>query len=127
MLTELKTELSSVSNSIKSNVSFFDAYYAIHLFTSSNDKLISKIKNVQNLKLTQLTAHQHGHDPDDVIYNYSSYILNDIEKSVLTKGLNYALPPKKLKYENYILPFELLYRSVKDDTTICRQDLMHLR
>ena len=126
-LSELKTELSSVSNSIKSNVSFFDAYYAIHLFTSSNDKLISKIKNVQNLKLTQLTAHQHGHDPDDVIYNYSSYILNDIEKSVLTKGLNYALPPKKLKYENYILPFELLYRSVKDDTTIRRQDLMHLR
>ena len=29
---------------------------------------------------------------------------------MLIKGLNFALPPKKLKYEDYMLPFELLNR-----------------
>ena len=30
------------------------------------------------------------------------------------KGLNFALPPKKLRYEDYMLPFELLYRDIKN-------------
>ena len=33
-------------------------------------------------------------DPDKVIFNFSSYNLNDHEKSVLCKGLNFAIPPK---------------------------------
>ena len=28
------------------------------------------------------------------------------------KGLNYALPPKSLKYEDYLLNFELFFRGV---------------
>ena len=35
------------------------------------------------------------------------------------KGLNYALPPKKLKYEDYLLNFELLIRSVNSSNS-CR-------
>ena len=33
-------------------------------------------------------------DPDKVIFNFSSYNLNDHGKSVLCKGLNFAIPPK---------------------------------
>ena len=53
------------------------------------------------------------HDPDQVIYNFSSHILSDNEKSLLSKGLNFSLPPKKLKFDNYLLPFEVLYRDIK--------------
>ena len=53
------------------------------------------------------------HDPDKVIFNYSTYDLSDGEKNVLAKGLNFAIPPKKLNYADYFTPFELLFRDVK--------------
>ena len=37
-----------------------------------------------------------AHNPDKVIFNYSSYKLSDIEKKVLVWGLNFALPPVNL-------------------------------
>ena len=53
------------------------------------------------------------HDPDKVIFNYSSYKLSDLEKRLLAKGLNYALPPIKLNYGDYMTPFELFYREIR--------------
>ena len=38
--------------------------------------------------------------------NHLSYQLSDIEKNVLAKGLNFALPPKKLNYTDYLRPYE---------------------
>ena len=52
---------------------------------------------------------QTSHDPDKVIFNYSSHVLNESKKSLVCKGLNFAIPPKALEYANYLLPFELLY------------------
>ena len=52
------------------------------------------------------------HDPDKVIFNYASYKLSDLEKRLLAKGLNYALPPIKLNYGDYMTPFELFYREI---------------
>jgi putative heme iron utilization protein len=36
-----------------------------------------------------------------------------LEESVLVKGLNHSIPPRKLNYADYCLPFELLFRSIK--------------
>ena len=47
-------------------------------------------------------------------FNYSSYTLSKSENSLLCKGLNFAIPPDKLEYSDYLLPFELLYRDIKD-------------
>ena len=55
-----------------------------------------------------------SHNPDKIIFNYSSHKLSKSVKSLLCKGLNFAIPPDKLEYSNYILPFELLYRDIKD-------------
>ena len=54
------------------------------------------------------------HDPEKVIFNYSSLQLNDIEKNVLCKGLNFCLPPRKLNYADTLVSFELLYRDIKN-------------
>ena len=54
------------------------------------------------------------YDPDKTIFSYSSYNLSKTEKSLLCKDLNFAVPPDKLEYSNYLLPFELLYRDIKD-------------
>ena len=50
-----------------------------------------------------------------VIHNFSSYNLSQTETSLLLKGLNFSLSPKKLKFENHLLPFDLLYRNVLQD------------
>ena len=42
--------------------------------------------------------------------NYSSHILTENEKDLLSKGLNFTIRHKALKYADYLLPFELLYR-----------------
>ena len=53
-------------------------------------------------------------DPDQVIHNFSSYVLSDVEKSLLAKGLNFSIPPKKLNFADYMCPFENLYKNVKN-------------
>ena len=35
--------------------------------------------------------------------------LSDSEKSLLCKGLRFALPPKKIGYADFLLQFEVLY------------------
>ena len=36
------------------------------------------------------------------------------EKGLLCKDINFAIPSDKLEYSDYLLPFELLYRDIKD-------------
>ena len=47
------------------------------------------------------------------LVNYASYKLSDLEKILLVKGLNYALPPIKLKYGDYMKPVELFYCEIR--------------
>ena len=70
---------------------------------------------MQNYKLAELLGSKLQHEPKKVIHNYSSYNLSKVEISLLLKGLNFSLPPKKLRFENHLLPFELLYRDVLHD------------
>ena len=51
-------------------------------------------------------------DPEKVIFNFSKYVLSDTEKKLLAKGLNFCLPPKQLKYADYMVHFELFYRDI---------------
>ena len=53
------------------------------------------------------------HDPDKVIFNYSTYKLSDLEKRLLANDLNYLLPPIKLNYGDYNTTFELFYRKIR--------------
>ena len=53
------------------------------------------------------------HDPDKVVFNYSSYKFSDLEKIILAQGLNYALPPIKLNYDGHMTPFELFYLEIQ--------------
>ena len=57
-----------------------------------------------------------------MIFNFSSYELSDVEKSVLCKGLNFSVKPKSIEYSEFLLPFELLFRDVKQEN-LCIKDL----
>ena len=99
-------------------MSFIDYVHVITKFLVSNDKNIYKICKNQGKKLHNLLLNNsyHNsvtfHDPDKVIFNFLCHVLNTTEKSLLNKGLNFAIPPKNINYTDYMLLFELLYREV---------------
>ena len=45
---------------------------------------------------------------------------------MLRKGLNFALPPKKLKFKNYLFPFQLLFRNIYDENQR-NESILHLK
>ena len=69
-------------------------------------------KTHQN-KILNLRAHERVDkgllDPESVITNLSDYVLSDIEKEALSKGLNFCILPPKLKSGSYLSNFELMY------------------
>ena len=72
------------------------------------------MKGIQNYKLSELMGKKLQHDPRRVIHNFSSYQLSYTKELLLCKGLNFPLPAKCFKFENYLLPFELLHGDVYD-------------
>ena len=81
--------------------------------TPSLGKLGKVIHDNNKLHNLGLENRYECHDTDKVIFKYSSYKLSDLEKNLLAKGLNYALPPIKLNYGDYMTPFELFYRKIR--------------
>ena len=53
------------------------------------------------------------HDPKTVIFNFSKYTFTKQEEALLSKGLQFAIPPTEIEYTDFMVPFELLYRDIK--------------
>ena len=86
------------------------------IFLFGNDRSTFKHQNIQDkvfCKLSNSVVGYVSHEPEKVIHNFSSHILTDAEKSVLFRGLRFALLPKTLEYTDYIVSFELLYRDIE--------------
>ena len=109
-------ELSAVKEELLRSISFLDVNHVFNLIVSSKEKSILKCRHVQQNKLRILIpgykpeTSLDSHDPEKGISNFSSHILSDSEKSLLCKGLRFALPAKKIDYADFPLQFELLYR-----------------
>ena len=80
-------------------MSFIDYVHVIAKLLVSNDKNIYKIDKNQGKKLHNIFLNNSyhnsviSHNPDKMIFNFSSHVLNTTEKSLLSKGLNLAIPP----------------------------------
>ena len=115
ILARQKKEFDKVKLAMQSKVPIFDFAHVSCLFLVGNDSKLSKFRDVHNKKLHNLGLEKRyeWHDPDEVIFNYSSYKLLDLEERLLAKGLNYALPPIKLNYGDYMTRFERFYREIR--------------
>ena len=86
------------------------------LTSSNNKKSILNYKYTHKKKLRNLIPGYEvnpttfSHDPRKVIFNFSSYVLAEHEKSLLCKGLRFSIPPKKIEYADFLTQFELLCR-----------------
>ena len=118
IVRNLYLKLVHLKDSLKYDLNFIDFIHITTVFLGSNDRNISKIRKTQSKKLGNLCSNNSyfesatSHDPDKVLFNFSSHQLTEHEKSLLTKGLNFAIPPKNLNYADYMLPFELLFRDI---------------
>ena len=111
-------ELTSVKKELQSKNSIVDVCHICTLFLNINNKKLSRAKSIQNKELSNLILEKSNlisetpHDPEKVTFNFPSHKLNDDEKSLLCKDLNFAIPPKRLDYPDHMLPFELLFRDI---------------
>ena len=65
-----------------------DYAHICSIFLISNDKMLTKQKDIQDHKIIGLIKGK-GIDPENVIFKFSSYVLSDNDKSLLSKGLNF--------------------------------------
>ena len=118
--------LSKLEVDLQSVVNFGDWIHVSNNFISCSIKTIRKVEDVQCYKLVELMGSKLHHNPNKIIHNFSSDQLSEVEKSLLCKGLNFAIPLKKLKFENYLLPFELLFRNISDENQR-NKSILHLK
>ena len=117
--TNLRTkrnDIKKIKDELVRTLSLVDYTHIISLFTKSNDAVLTKCQDGHKKKLYDLGYFERDkdvNDPDQVIHNFSSYNLSDVEKSLLAKGLNFTLPPKTLNFADYMTPYEMLYRDIK--------------
>ena len=110
----LLKQCEQMNKRIRETIRFIDFVHIHNLFSTKNDRIMDKIRLTQEKKLVNLglqTAHETN-DPEKVIFNFSNRVLSPFEKTLLAKGLNLSIPPKKLNYGDFLLPFELLYNEL---------------
>ena len=93
----------------------------IHLKSVSdreNSKKLSQHQRTQDRKLFRLSSKakkESSLDPNSVVFNFSQRLITDEEKEILSKGLNFSIPPNKLDYCAFLAPFEILHKQLKDE------------
>lgn len=78
-----------------------------------------RMKRRQIKKLNNLMAKEKSRTPsntinDNWICNLSKHTLTEAEHSILSRGLNYAISPKKIPHEEFILATELASERIQD-------------
>ena len=111
----LEKDFKNRKEKLRKTLGTVDYTHVICLFLTQNDRKLAHHQNIYSKKLFNLglEVSKVSHDPDKIIFIYSSHKLSKSEKSLLCKGLNFAMPPYKLEYSDYLLPFELLYQDIK--------------
>ena len=71
---------------------------------------IQKVWKVQGKRIS-VTSHVL----EKVLLNFSNHSLAEHQKSLLSRGLNFAILPKNINYADYLLPLKLLFR----DNDLC--------
>ena len=66
-------------------------------------------------------------DPDKIIFNFLSCDLNDHEKSVLCKSLNFVISPKAIGYSKFLLHFEILFIKITSFISNFNEDCVKSR
>ena len=102
---------------LQASTSWIDFKHFENLIFKSNDIKIKGVKETHSRKLFKfgLLHARENLTADQVIFNLSDKHLTTDEKEVLSHGLKFALPPKKLNYHHHFLNFEKLYNELREN------------
>ena len=116
---------------LQASTSWIDFKHFEDLIFKSNDIKIQGVKETYSRKLFKFGLHHARENltADQVIFNLSDKHLTTDEKEVLSHGLKFALPPKKLNYHHHFLNFEKLYNELEKilSTINCKMVFTELR
>ena len=84
------------------------------------------MQNLLKFSSNNIFSDIFSHNPDRVIFNFSSYKLTDDEKNVLYKGLNFSVNHRLIEYSEFLLPFELLFHNIKREK-LCNEDMSAIK
>ena len=109
----LQHEFNRLCNALQFKLNCINFAHISTIFLSSNDNLLKTHDSIQQKKFNKLLIENRTkQDPEKVIFNFSKLFLTDVEKTLLVKGLSFGLPPKQLRYSDYLINFELFCRSI---------------
>ena len=121
VVSKLDKESKSLYNNVNSNLNLIDFHHALNISLISNKKELEQVKFRHLSKFKSLirdfnwdVVATSSHDPEKVIFKFSSHKLSSSDKDLLSKGLRFAIPPKQTDYTNFMTEFELLYRNTLD-------------
>ena len=124
----LEKNTQRIKEELQRTLFVLDFCYICSLFLVANDKSILHHDNIQKQKLQNLfkissnDIFSDSHNPDRVIFNFSSYEMTDEEKNFLCKGFNFSVKPGLIEYSEFLLPFGLLFRDIKRED-LCNEDM----
>ena len=131
-LNTLEKDAQMVMEELQGTLSVLDFSYICSLFLVANDKSIlhhdntkkPKLKNLLKISLNNIFS--DSHNPERLIFNFSSHELTDDEKNVLCKGLNFSVKSRLIEYPEFSLTFELLFRNIKRED-LCNKDMSSIK
>ena len=102
LVRTLTFNLTSLRNNLKYVLNIIDFVHITTVLLTSNNKNILKVQKVQGKKISKLCSDNSyyesitSHDPEKVLFNFANYSLTAHEKSLLSRGLNFAIPPRNV-------------------------------
>ena len=118
----LRKEFDFLHSALQSETSFTDLAHVRLLFLRHNDKVLKQKSIIQQKKFNNLHKDKKPqHNAEKIIYNYSA--LSEAGKSLLLKGLNFSIPPKKLGHADNLVKFDLFYRHTNNLQVLSTEDL----
>ena len=120
----LRKEFDNLRSSLQQQINSIDFAHICSKFLKINDLKLKSNSVVQQKKFCNLLKEKRStQNPEKVIFNFSKYVLSDCEKSLLTKGLNFSIPCKKLDGADYLVQFELFFRDICNLDILSNEDL----
>ena len=120
----MKKEFGNLCSSLQQQINSIDFTPTCSKFLKINVLKLKSNSVVQQKKFCNLLKEKRStQKPEKVIFNFSKYVLSDCEKSLLTKGLNFSIPCKKLDYADYLVQFELFFRDIRNLNILSNEDL----
>ena len=123
-IKRLQKEFSSLKVSLQNGLHLINFAHVSTIFFGIIGKILRSRNSVQQKNFYKpLQESKIENDLEKVIFNFSKHVLSDIERKLFAKCLNLCLPPRQLKYADYLVHFELFYRDIRNLAILSNEDL----